>query len=966
MATNDSAPDQKEKSTPKALRQRAEEILGKTRTDVSKMEAKEVQQLVHELQVHQMELEIQNQELREAQMELSVARDRYADLYEFAPVSYVTLDKVSRILDANLAAATLLGTERRSLLGQNLADFIAAGSQDEWFLHKRAVFSSDSKQTCEVTINPSGDDPRTIYVKSIAVPTEPEPHCRTALIDISARKQAEDELAASERFSRDFLNNLFTFAGMLTPDGTVIEANEAPLEVAGIKMEDVYGKKFWDCFWWNYSKEVQDQLREICERAARGELIRCDLVARVAGDGRMPIDFQISPFFNDRGEITYLVPSAVDITERKQAEEELQKLNENLECEVEARTAELAAEHELNRGIIETAQAIIVLLDRKGRILRFNPFLEELCGRKQEDVQGKNWFETFVPKRDRKRVRAKFKSAIQGKPTRGNVNPIVTKTGEVRDIEWHDAELIDSAGEFTALLSIGHDVTERKLFESALSDKEQWLRSILASIPAHIAVLDHSGTIVTVNPAWEQFAAENGGDPLHCSTGVNYLEVCRKAAEQGCKQAAEVVTGLEAILSGSIRDCFTLEYPCHSPTQQRWFLLQATRLVQDHDGLVVSHTDITERVKAEHAMREREERLRTILNTAADAIITIDCDGIIVSVNPATETMLGYHADELVGQNVKILMPEPYHSEHDGYLKHYHETGEKHIIGIGREVPARRKDGSTFPVSLSVSEVDHLGLYTGILRDVTRQKRYEEELEQMVEERTLGLEEAQAELLKAERLATLGQLAAGVAHEMRTPLGVIRNAVHYLESTEDPTHDEEIPNLMGEMNRAISSTDHIISELLDYVREPVREYNTFPIRHAIERGLKLANPPENVAVTISGASSSPVWANPGQITRILINLLQNAVQAMPEGGRITLTVRQSNGMVCTEIRDTGDGITKENLQKVFDPLFTTKTRGIGLGLAISRRYAELNGGKLEVESKEGTGTVFRLTLKTAP
>ncbi len=683
---NPADPPSEANPSPKTLRQRAEEMLGTTRTDVSEMDADEVQRLVHELQVRQMELEIQNEELRQAQVELSEALDRYADLYEFAPAGYVTLEKTGKILEANLAAATLLDIERKDLVGRNLAEFIDRDSQDEWFLHRQAVFNEEAKQTCEVAVNRASGGERTVCLESTAFAAEPEPRCRTTLIDITKRKESEEE-----------------------------------------------------------------QRRE----------------------------------------------------------------------------------HELSEGIVNTAQAIILLLDLKGRILRFNPYLEQISGWKLEDVQGMDWFDTFLPKRDRETIRALFETATSGERTQGNVNPIVTKDGEERDIEWYDAALTDNTGKMEGLLCVGRDITER--------------------------------------------------------------------------------------------------------------------------------------IKAERALHDREERLRTILNTAADAIITIDRGGIIVSVNPATEAMFGYPNGDLLGENVKVLMPEPYHGEHDGYLKHYHATGEKRIIGIGREVMARRKDGSTFPVSLAVSEVDHLGIYTGILRDITEQKRYEENLEHLVEERTRELREAQDELLKAERLATVGRLAAGVAHEMRTPLGVIRNAVHYLEATEDPTHDEELPEVMAEMNRAVSSTNHIISELLDYVREPVRDFSDFPIGESIEPALRLAEPPENVAVTREGEDSVLVRGDRGQITRILLNLAQNAVHAMePEGGELTAAVsRNGEEEIRVEIRDTGCGIPEENLRKVFDPLFSTKTRGIGLGLAISKRYAELNEGRLEVESEAGAGAVFRLTLKAA-
>jgi len=238
-------------------------------------------------------------------------------------------------------------------------------------------------------------------------------------------------------------------------------------------------------------------------------------------------------------------------------------------------------------------------------------------------------------------------------------------------------------------------------------------------------------------------------------------------------------------------------------------------------------------------------------------------------------------------------------------------------------------------------------------------------LKEDVRERTRELREAQTDLMRAERLAALGQLAGGVAHEMRTPLSVIRNAVHYLEMDVDRSEDEEFPAVLDEMKRAIASTDHIITEMLDYVREPPGNRAEFSIGEAIEDALEPLEIPETIRLERRGDLEVSVSASRDQVTRILDNLLQNAIQAMPEGGELGVRVDVDGEAVVVEVRDTGSGISRDNLERVFDPLFTTKTRGIGLGLAIAHRYAELNRGRLEVESEAGVGSRFRVVLPAA-
>ena len=371
-------------------------------------------------------------------------------------------------------------------------------------------------------------------------------------------------------------------------------------------------------------------------------------------------------------------------------------------------------------------------------------------------------------------------------------------------------------------------------------------------------------------------------------------------------------------------------------------------------------------------LQDRETRLAAVLDTAVDAIITIDERGTVESLNQAACVLFGYADEEVIGHNVKMLMPPPYRDEHDGYLAKYLNTGEKKIIGIGREVVGQRKDGTTFPMYLAVSEValPDRRLFTGIVHDVSDLKRVEqelrqlnEELEQRVSRRTRQLEEARDELVRKEKLAILGTLAGSVAHEVRNPLGIIKNAVYFLE-TANRDGDEDVKDAFGEIHRALSTSERIVSELLDYARDSKREVTEFSIDDVIDRALSVTQIPENVLVQRDGGEHHVLaQADAGQIERILVNLIQNAAQAMPNGGSLTLRYHESDaGHVAIEIEDTGVGIKPDELEKVFEPLYSRNAKGIGLGLALSKRYAVLNNGTLSVESVLGRGATFCLTM----
>jgi signal transduction histidine kinase len=263
-------------------------------------------------------------------------------------------------------------------------------------------------------------------------------------------------------------------------------------------------------------------------------------------------------------------------------------------------------------------------------------------------------------------------------------------------------------------------------------------------------------------------------------------------------------------------------------------------------------------------------------------------------------------------------------------------------------------------------------LFQQAQQELTDRKRVEQELaqlnlelEQRVDERTKELVDAQEQLVRKERLAVLGQLAGGMAHELRNPLGVIRNNVYYLRTTADELDAKE-EQCLSEIDAEVTTADRIVSELLDYSREPKRHAQLFPLGAAVAKVLHTTAIPNSVEIE-GPVQNDDVYvrADQGQVERILANIILNAVQAMPDGGALSVRCDASGDAAVVTVADTGIGIDEENLPKIFEPLYTGKAKGIGLGLAISRRYAQLNDGKLEAESELGKGSTFRLTLPLA-
>ncbi|MCC9656256.1 two-component system sensor histidine kinase NtrB [Rhodopirellula halodulae] len=363
--------------------------------------------------------------------------------------------------------------------------------------------------------------------------------------------------------------------------------------------------------------------------------------------------------------------------------------------------------------------------------------------------------------------------------------------------------------------------------------------------------------------------------------------------------------------------------------------------------------------------------LAAILATAVDAIIVIDDGGIVRVINDATVRMFGYSESEIVGQNISMLMPSPYRDEHDGYLRDYQRTGIAKIIGIGREVQARRKDGTVFPINLAVSEVKMKEgrWFAGIIHDVTETKRTRDELavlndqlEERVREKTRELEAAQADLVKAERFATLGKVAGGIAHEIRNPLSVIRTSTYFLRHANDQPEAKRQSHL-DRIERQVTMIDNVVTALVDVARLPEPSVVRCDVASVVVAVNQSLETPDSFKIDQRHPETlPPAKIDPNQVSIVFQNLLRNAMDAMPDGGLVQISSREENGFVVVRVTDHGPGIPPENMDRILEPLYSTKTRGMGLGLAICMVILQKNDGHLTVHNQPNAGAAFEVHL----
>ena len=362
-------------------------------------------------------------------------------------------------------------------------------------------------------------------------------------------------------------------------------------------------------------------------------------------------------------------------------------------------------------------------------------------------------------------------------------------------------------------------------------------------------------------------------------------------------------------------------------------------------------------------LAQRSAELATLLDTVIDAVVVIEIDGRVRGFNPAAERQFGYAPEEVIGRNVSILMPEPYRSKHDNYLKHYLQTGEKRIIGTDRVVVGQRKDGSTFPMKLAVGEMRSGGrrFFTGFIRDLTER-----------EESAARLQEVQTELARLARLNEMGEMASTLAHELNQPLSAIANYVHGSARLLEDWEGEKAERLRDALREAGGQSiraGQIIKHLREFVTKGESEKTPQSVRQLIEEAGALAlvgSREKGVRSVFDFASGADIaMVDRIQIQQVLTNLMRNAVEAMKDSPVRELRVGvEPSGpdAVTVTVEDSGPGISEEIADQLFRPFTTTKAGGMGIGLSISKRIVEAHGGEMTVSRSRLGGARFRFTL----
>ncbi len=891
--------------------------------DISGMAAGEIRQLVHKLQVRQIELERQNEELRRAQIELAHSRDRFNDLYDFAPVGYLTMKPDSTVIEANLTAATMLGLTQARLVGRKLTAFIEPGAQDALSLHQRAVACSEEKQTCDLVLRRA--DGRILNVRletnRALRGVADERLCLSALIDTTDQKHAEEALAAShaqleqrvtertaalresERTARAVVDGLTARIAIVDEAGAILAVNERwqkSADHAGVSLTAVGAGV-------NYLAVCDAASRENREAAAVAAGIREVLAGKCAlfeteypclWDGvEMWSIVRVTPFPGDGPRRAVIAHE--DITSRVLAERTLRESEEHY------------------RQLVQGLPVAVYAVDAQGRLVLYNAAAVKLWGREPSPRECWNGARRVLLPNGKPLRNSQLPIAIamrQDEPIRDFEMIIQRPDGGRSHVLSFPDPLHDSAGAVTGAINVVVDITALKTAESALRASTRNLRTLSRAIeqsPAGVLITSPAGIIEFTNPTFAKIygyssAEMLGENPRLLKSGVHepafYREIW-KTISAGRDWRGEICNRKK---DGELAWAYAVIGPILDEAGATTHFVEVLE-------------DITERRRAQVALREGTEQMRTILNTVADAIITIDRLGEITSVNPATVRMFGYTEAEMIGQNLSLLLADS--SREDAGLRERSAPAE--MIRSRHEAQGRRRDGTLFPIELAIAGGDQSPLLTGVIRDITEQKRLEAEVLRISEE---------------ERRRVSADLHDGICQEL---IGI-----QFLTSVlrgELTTTRHPLAAQVGRIHDAIRDAAVQTRQVARGMTPVVRDGNGLAI--ALRQLTQVASSTHRMRCVFE--CKTPVAIEDPLVTNELYRITQEAIHNAIRHGqarRVTVRLQESAGCLLLTVMDNGSGLPKDI------------SRVTGMGLHVMKYRAGLIGRLLVIQSRRRGGT----------
>ncbi len=603
------------------------------------------------------------------------------------------------------------------------------------------------------------------------------------------------------------------------------------------------------------------------------------------------------------------------------------------------------------RSLVEYTTDWIWEIDENGFYIYSSPKAKLLLGFSSDEIIGKTPFD-FMAEEEAKKIGAIFEEIAKlRKPFSNLENTILSKDGKEVIVETSGFPIFDINGNYKGYRGIDRNVTERKQAEKIIRESRDTFLTFSNSSTQTFSIWDSKLNLIDCNKAFHKdFFPNMKREEL---IGMNMLLLAPdiKTSGRNDKYLEVIKTGIPIRLDDFVS----------SPIFEEQHLSITAFKVGNGLGLIGDNT--TERWQAEKTIRESEEKFCSFFSAIPDAAFVIDQEnGDILDVNAAAVKIYGYSRDEWLTMKNTDVSAEP-------------EKTSKATKAPPTQIPIRyhkKKNGTVFPLEMTAvfNKMNERNVVFATGRDISERmkieeklKHYSENLEVMVENRTKELNEANKQLIRKEKLAVLGQLSGAIGHELRNPLGVIKNVAYLLKMNIDIT-DPEIKESLEILEKEVERSEKIITNILNFAQpKPIMSKKT-NLNDVVKEALTNVVIPKNIKLMNKlDESLLIILADPDLLTLVFGNLIYNSIQAMPDGGKLTIDSSSAEqDWVTMSITDTGSGIPDDMLDKIFEPLYTTKAKGIGLGLPITKDIVEKHGGSIEVQSKIGKGTTFNIKL----
>jgi len=861
----------------------------------------------------------------------------------------VIVDEKGHILLLNNALENLTGFSKKELIGKSFFEVNNLTAESKPILLENLMkrMQGLSVEPYEINFTDKTGKARCAEVKAKKIDYSGQPADLIIFRDITRRKENArrlkeysekmealvnekvKEIKESEAKYSELINGMNDTAWVIGLDGNFIDVNDTAVKVLGYSREELLRMGPPDID----NSLTKEQIKDLI-RSMPADQIQVFETAYITKDGKtIPVEINSSL-------VTYQGKQAIlsiarDITKRKQAEEELRETKDYLD------------------NLLNYANAPIIVWDNENKISLFNNAFEALTGYKKESVLGRN-IDVLFPPLQKEEIMQTIKKATKGEKWQSVEVPILCKGKETRIALWNSANITDKDGNIVATIAQGQDITERKQAEEALKESEEKFRNLFENARDIIFTTDLKGNITEINRFVEKYGFKR--DEV---VGKNMLKFVPK------KYWPKLLRGVAKLSQGNLVEG---EIEIITPKGKIISEYRSNPIRREKKvvGFQTILRNITERKAMEERLRqysghleelvqkrtkellESEKRYSVLVEEANVGVATLQ-DGKIVFANKKGEEIVGYSKEELFGLPFMKLVSEEYRQI---VMERYAQRIKGESVPATYEIEVNAKNGEHIPVEISAAHISYQGHPADliIVRDIREKKRMEEQRS------------------KLERLASIGELAAMVGHDLRNPLTGIMGAAYYLKTKHGTEVGAKGKEMLETIEKAINYSNKIINDLLEYSRDLKLKLTETTPKTMLQRALSLLEVPEKIQIVDNTKDKPMVKADTEKIRKVFVNIIQNAIDAMPEGGTLTIKSRKVKDTLEIAFKDTGAGMSEETLSKLKGgvPLFTTKSKGMGFGLPICKRLAEAHGGKLSVESPAGKGTTVTVTIPVNP